>query len=76
MPARSINRLIAVMAAAALTLTACANNSGGGGGGGAAASKDLIISTDLPLQGSSATQSDSTNKLIQLYLEQIGGKAA
>ncbi|GGL90888.1 branched chain amino acid ABC transporter substrate-binding protein [Nakamurella endophytica] len=35
----------------------------------------MIISTDLPLQGSSASQSDSTNKLIQLYLEQVGNKA-
>ena len=60
------------MAAAALTLTACANNSETGSGEG---SKDLIISTDLPLQGSSATQSESTNKMIELYLEQIGGKA-
>jgi branched-chain amino acid transport system substrate-binding protein len=71
LPARSINRLIAVMAAAALTLTACANNSETGGGEG---SKDLIISTDLPLQGSSASQSESTNDMIQLYLDQIGGK--
>ena len=62
------------MAAAALTLTACANNSDSGGGTGAG-SKDLVISTDLPLQGSSATQSDSTNKMIQLYLDQIGSKA-
>ena len=60
MPARSINRLVAVMAAAALTLTACANNEGGGGGG-AAASKDLIVSTDLPLQGS-RTRPTATNK--------------
>jgi branched-chain amino acid transport system substrate-binding protein len=73
LPARSINRLVAVVAAAALTLTACANNSESGGGSGAG-SKDLVISTDLPLQGSSATQSDSTNKMIELYLEQIGGK--
>ena len=74
MPARSLTRLVAVAAAAALTLTACANNSETGGGGGAG-SKDLVISTDLPLQGSSATQSDSTNKMIQLYLDQIGSKA-
>ncbi len=38
-------------------------------------SKDLVISTDLPLQGSSASQSESTNKLIEMYLEQVGHKA-
>jgi branched-chain amino acid transport system substrate-binding protein len=66
--------LVAVAAAAALTLTACANNSETGGGGGAG-SKDLVISTDLPLQGSSASQSQSTNDMIQLYLDSIGSKA-
>ncbi len=74
MPARSLTRLVAVAAAAALTLTACANNSETGGGGGAG-SKDLVISTDLPLQGSSASQSQSTNDMIQLYLDSIGSKA-
>ena len=74
MPARSLTRLVAVAAAAALTLTACANNSDSGGGGGAG-SKDLVISTDLPLQGSSASQSQSTNDMIQLYLDSIGSKA-
>ena len=75
MPARSITRFVALGAVVALSLTACANNSDSGSGGGGGGSKDLIISTDLPLQGSSATQSDDTNKLIQLYLDQIGGKA-
>ena len=73
MPTRSITRVVAVAAAAALTLTACADNSSPGGEGGG--SKDLVISTDLPLQGSSASQSQSTNDLIQLYLDQVGGKA-
>jgi len=75
LPARSITRFVALSAVVALSLTACANNSDSGSGGGGGGSKDLIISTDLPLQGSSATQSDDTNKLIQLYLDQIGGKA-
>ena len=75
MPARSFTRIAAIGAAAALALTACANNADTGSGGGGGGSKDLIISTDLPLQGSSASQSDSTNKLIQMYLDQVGGKA-
>jgi branched-chain amino acid transport system substrate-binding protein len=70
---RSKTRVIAIAAVAALSLGACANNAGGGGGGGGGT--NLIISTDLPLQGSSASQSDSTNKLIQMYLDQVGGKA-
>lgn len=61
-------------AVAALSLTACADNSGSGSGteGG---STDLVIATDLPLQGTQASLSDGTNKLIQLYLDQQGGKA-
>ncbi|PZS17305.1 MAG: amino acid ABC transporter substrate-binding protein [Pseudonocardiales bacterium] len=39
------------------------------------ASKNLVIATDLPLQGSNKDTSDATNKLIQLYLDQVGGKA-
>ena len=81
MQTRRITRLVAVTAAAALALTACANKSdnagtssaaGSGSGGGG---KTLIVSSDLPLQGSSASQSQSTNQLIQLYLDQVGNKA-
>ena len=73
MRGRSIIRMAAIGAAATLTFTACANNAETPGGEGG--SKDLVISTDLPLQGSSASQSQSTNDLIQMYLEQVGGKA-
>ena len=73
MQAKSITRIVAVGAAAALAFTGCANNAETPGG--STGSKDVVISTDLPLQGSSATQSDSTNKLIQMYLDQVGGKA-
>jgi branched-chain amino acid transport system substrate-binding protein len=68
---------MAVGAVTALALTGCANNASGGGdtGGGGGGSKELIISTDLPLQGSSGTQSAATNNMIQLYLDQIGSKA-
>ena len=41
----------------------------------AAATKTLVISTDLPLQGSSFDSNDSTNKAIALYLKQVGYKA-
>ncbi|MET3805132.1 branched-chain amino acid transport system substrate-binding protein [Nakamurella sp. UYEF19] len=90
MRTRSIIRVVAVGTAAALTLAGCASKSttaspttsSAAASGGASVSsaapasgKTLVISTDLPLQGSSASQSDSTNKLIQLYLDQVGNKA-
>ncbi|PWJ50626.1 amino acid/amide ABC transporter substrate-binding protein, HAAT family [Quadrisphaera granulorum] len=67
-----MSRLVALGAVAALALSACASNTDSSSS--SSGSKELIISTDLPLQGSSATQSGDTNKLIQLYLDQIGGK--
>lgn len=77
MRARTITRVVAVGAVAALAFSGCADKSGqpGGTGGGGGGAKELIISTDLPLQGPSASQSESTNKLIQLYLDQVGNKA-
>ncbi|MFK0009087.1 branched-chain amino acid ABC transporter substrate-binding protein [Paenarthrobacter sp. NPDC090520] len=71
----SLARATAIGIAATLALTACGGNGGGTGGGNEAGSKKLTISTDLPLQGTSATLSDSTNKMIQLYLDQVGNKA-
>jgi len=71
---RFMTRVVVLGAVAALSLSACATNGGGAGGGGGAPS-ELIISTDLPLQGSSASTSESTNNMIELYLEQIGHKA-
>ncbi|MFJ4170736.1 branched-chain amino acid ABC transporter substrate-binding protein [Paenarthrobacter sp. NPDC089714] len=70
----SLARATAIGIAATLALTACGGNAGGAGGGDAG-SKKLTISTDLPLQGTSATNSESTNNLIRLYLDQIGNKA-
>ena len=69
-------RAVAVVAVGALGLAACASGSSGSGsaGGGGGGSKTLIISTDLPLQGSNKDASDSTNKAIQLYLDSIGNK--
>ena len=54
---------LAVGALAASVLTGCSS------------SNKLIISTDLPLQGSAFDSNDSTNKAIELYLEQQGFKA-
>lgn len=69
----TVVRGVAGAAVIALSLTACAKTEDGTGN--AAQGFELVISTDLPLQGTSATQSESTNKLIQLYLDQVGGKA-
>src|SRR3954471_11916027 len=68
-------RAMAVVAVGALGLAACASggNSGTGSSGGGG-SKTLVISTDLPLQGSNKDASDSTNNAIELYLKQIGNK--
>jgi branched-chain amino acid transport system substrate-binding protein len=68
-----MTRVVVLGAVAALSLSACATN--GGGPAGEAGSTDLTVSSDLPLQGASASQSESTNNLIALYLEQIGNKA-
>ena len=75
MPVSPLTRLAVLGALGALTLTACANGTDTGGGAGQDAPTELIVSTDLPLQGPAASTNDSTNKLIQLYLDQIGSKA-
>lgn len=77
---RSIMCAGVAIAVASLSLAACksSSSSGGSSGGsnsGGGSGKTLTLSTDLPLQGSSKDTSDSTNKIIQLYLDQIGHKA-
>ena len=69
-------RVVAVVAVGALGLAACASgsDSSGGSGGGGGSAKTIIISTDLPLQGSNKDASDSTNNAIELYLKSIGNK--
>jgi branched-chain amino acid transport system substrate-binding protein len=62
---RKTFKAIAGLAVLSLALTAC---SGGGG------DKVLVISSDLPLQGSAKDANDSTNNALKLYLEQIGYK--
>ena len=73
---RNAYKIGALAIAGSLALAACGSSTGGGnsasGGGGG---QTLIISTDLPLQGSSKDASDATNQAIELYLQQIGYKA-
>jgi branched-chain amino acid transport system substrate-binding protein len=66
-------RVVALVAVASLGLAACggSGSSGASSGGGG---KTLIISSDLPLQGSAKDQSDSTNNAIEVYLNSIGNK--
>jgi len=66
-------RVVALVAVATLALAACGGSSSGGSSSGGG--KTVTISTDLPLQGQSKDASDSTNKAIELYLDQIGYKA-
>ena len=54
---------VAIAGLAAGTLAACSS------------SNTLVISSDLPLQGSSFDSNDSTNKAIALYLKQVHYKA-
>jgi branched-chain amino acid transport system substrate-binding protein len=67
-------RALAVVAVGALGLAACASGSDSGTGSGGGGGKTLVISTDLPLQGSNKDASDSTNNAIDLYLKSIGNK--
>ena len=65
-------RAVATVAIAALALAACGGGSSSGSGGDGT---KLIISSDLPLQGSSKDASEATNNAIKLYLKQQNNKA-
>jgi branched-chain amino acid transport system substrate-binding protein len=63
------------------TLALLAAGCGGGGGGGTTAAtggggeaKTVKIVSDLPLQGSSASQTAQMNDAVKLYLSEIGNK--
>jgi branched-chain amino acid transport system substrate-binding protein len=62
---------------AAITIVgvAACNKSNNGGGSSSGGGKTLIVGVDLPLQGASKDASDATTKAMQLYLDQVGGKA-
>jgi branched-chain amino acid transport system substrate-binding protein len=68
-------RLTALIALTGLALAACGGSSGGGTTGGGGGIKTLIISSDLPLQGSSKDASTAMNNAMKLYLDQVGNKA-
>ena len=70
-----LGRLVALGAAACLLLTAGCANGQDTDAGSQPGRTNVVVSTDLPLQGASASQTAATNELIQLYLDQVGGKA-
>lgn len=75
---RTTIKIGALAVASALALAACSSSSGTASddsSGGAGAGKTLVVSTDLPLQGSATDANESTNNMIKLYLEQQGYKA-
>jgi branched-chain amino acid transport system substrate-binding protein len=75
---RRLWRGAALALATSLVLAGCGGDEGGGGDGGDAGAggegKTLVISSDLPLQGSSKDASVSTNNAIKLYLKQLDNK--
>ncbi|HEY7010896.1 MAG TPA: branched-chain amino acid ABC transporter substrate-binding protein [Jatrophihabitantaceae bacterium] len=88
MRVRQIVTVAVAVSIAATSAAACKSSGGGssgstggntgaatGGNTAAASGKTLIVGTDLPLQGASATTSADTNRMINLYLDQIGHKA-
>jgi branched-chain amino acid transport system substrate-binding protein len=76
MSKKPIWRGAALAAVASLALAGCGgSNDNGDTGSTGASGKTLIISSDLPLQGSSKDASAAMNNAIKLYLEQVGNKA-
>ena len=63
--------VLAVIVAAGLAISGCSSTSSSSNSGSSA----LVISSDLPLQGSAKDSNDSTNKAIELYLKQVNYKA-
>ena len=75
MSKKPIWRGAALAALASLVLAACGSSDNGDKGSTGDSGKTLIISSDLPLQGSSKDASAAMNNAIKLYLEQVGNKA-
>ena len=71
--------LAALIGAMALLAAGCggdneSSSTGTAGGTGGGAAKTVKIVSDLPLQGSSAAQTEQMNNAIKLYLSEIGNK--
>jgi branched-chain amino acid transport system substrate-binding protein len=71
--------LAALIGAMALLAAGCggdneSSSTGTAGGTGGGAAKTVKIVSDLPLQGSSAAQTEQMNNAIKLYLSDIGNK--
>jgi branched-chain amino acid transport system substrate-binding protein len=71
--------LVVLIGAFALLAAGCgggdeAGGTGGGTTGGGGEAKTVKIVSDLPLQGSSAAQTEQMNNAIKLYLQDIGNK--
>jgi branched-chain amino acid transport system substrate-binding protein len=76
---RSTSWAVLVLLISAIALLAAGCGGGGGGGttggtGGGGESKTVKIVSDLPLQGSSASQTAQMNDAIKLYLQEINNK--
>jgi branched-chain amino acid transport system substrate-binding protein len=76
---RTVLSLLAVLIGAfALLAAGCGGGdegtTAGGTGTAAAAAKTVKIVSDLPLQGSSAAQTEQMNNATKLYLQEIGNK--
>jgi branched-chain amino acid transport system substrate-binding protein len=67
--------LVSVLSTLALLAAGCGGDDNGTSGGTAGGGEAVKIVSDLPLQGSSAGQTETMVNAIKLYLEQIGGKA-
>ena len=76
---RSTSWAVLVFLISAIALLAAGCGGGGGGGGttggtGGGTAKTVKIVSDLPLQGSSASQTAQMNDAIKLYLQEINNK--
>lgn len=65
-------KVLTAIALVAMAAAACGGDPSGSGGSD---TKEVIVGVDLPFQGASKDASDSTWNAMQLYLEQVGGKA-